>query len=139
MEITLIILAVLVGGLTFLMLRAWMRMKNIKETPESQKIKILTDQNFKNQIRSGVVLVDFWAAWCMPCKLMVPILNQIAEDPDNKAMIAKLNVDEQRRTAADYGIRNIPTSVIFKNGREVERIIGVKSVDQIRRQISKHL
>ncbi|MBN1200164.1 MAG: hypothetical protein JXA23_12485 [Bacteroidales bacterium] len=80
MEITYIILAILIAGIAFLMLRAYMRMKHIKATPESQNIKILTDQNFRNQIKSGVVLVDFWAAWCMPCKLMVPLRSFLKMD-----------------------------------------------------------
>ena len=138
MEATFIILGVLAIGIGFLVFRSYLRMKQIKSVPESGKIKTLTDQNFKNQIKSGLVLVDFWAAWCMPCKLMVPVLNELAEDPDNKAMIAKLNVDEQRSTASKFGIRSIPTSILFKNGKEIDRIVGVKSADQLRRAIGKH-
>ena len=138
MEATFIILGVLAVGMGFLVFRSYLRMKHIKSVTESNYIKILTDQNFKNQIKSGVVLVDFWAAWCMPCKLMVPALNELAEDPDNKAMIAKVNVDEQRSTASRFGIRSIPTSILFKNGKEVERMVGVKTADQLRKQINKY-
>lgn len=138
MEATFIILGVLAVGVGFLVFRSYLRMKNIKSMPESEKIKILTDQNFRNQIKNGLVLVDFWAAWCMPCRLMVPVLNELAEDPANTTTIAKLNVDEQRSTASKFGIRSIPTSILFKNGKEVERIVGVKSADQIRKVIAKH-
>ncbi len=139
MEATFIILGVLAVGMGFLVFRSYLRMKHIKSVPESNQIKILTDHNFKNQIKNGVVLVDFWAAWCMPCKLMAPALNELAEDPDNKAEIAKLNVDEQRATASKFGIRSIPTSILFKNGKEVDRLVGVKSADQLRRAIGKHV
>lgn len=139
MEATFIILGVLAVGVGFLVFRSYMRMKHIKSIPESEKIKILTDKNFQNQVKNGLVLVDFWAAWCMPCKLMVPALNELADDPDNLAAIAKLNVDEQRSIASKFGIRSIPTSILFKNGKEVERIVGVKSADQLRRVIGKHV
>ena len=138
MEVTFIILGILAVGMGVMVFRFFIRMKQIKSVHESEKIKKLTDQNFKNQIRNGLVLVDFWASWCMPCKLMVPVLNELAEDPDNKAMIAKLNVDEQRSTASKFGIRSIPTCVLFNNGKEVERIVGVKTADQLRRQINKY-
>lgn len=139
MEATFIILGVLAVGMGFLVFRSYLKMKQIKSVPESGKIEILTDQNFKNQIKTGLILVDFWAAWCMPCKLMVPALNELAEDPHNEAVIAKLNVDEQRSTASKFGIRSIPTSILFKNGKEVERIVGVKSADQLRRAIGRHV
>lgn len=138
MEATFIILCILAAGMGFLVFRSYLRMKHIKSVGESEKIKILTDQNFKNQTKSGLVLVDFWAAWCMPCKLMVPALNELAEDPDNKTVIAKLNVDEQRSTASKFGIRSIPTSILFRDGREIDRMVGVKSADQLRRVIAKH-
>jgi len=140
MEITLIVLAVVAAIVGFLVFRAYLRMKTIKSEPESSKIRILTDQNFNNQIKAGVVLVDFWAPWCMPCKLMVPVLNELVEDPDlQKAVIAKLNVDEARATASKFGIRSIPTSIIFKNGKEVERFVGVKPSTQLKNKLRKHL
>ena len=139
MEITLIILGVLFVGVGFLIFRAYRRMKNIKSIPESDQIKTLTDKNFNAQIKNGLVLVDFWAAWCMPCKLMIPVLNELAEEPENEVVIAKLNVDEARITATKFKVRSIPTCLLFKNGKEVERIVGVKSTDQISKQIKRHI
>jgi thioredoxin 1 len=111
------------------------RMKKKPAEPDSEKIKILTDKTFATQIKSGVTLVDFWAPWCMPCKMMIPVLNELAENSEHNATIAKLNVDENQQTAAKYGVRSIPTSIVFKNGKEVKRIVGVKPVDYLVKQI----
>ena len=83
------------------------------------------------------MLVDFWADWCMPCKMMAPILNEVAEATEGSATIYKLNVDEQQQVAAQYGIRSIPTMILFKDGKEVERIIGVKSKEAVIASINK--
>jgi thioredoxin 1 len=112
-------------------------MKLIKNIPDSAAIQILTDQNFQNKTRDGMVLVDFWAAWCTPCKLMVPVLNELAEETKGEVTIAKLNVDEQKATAAKYKIRSIPTMILFRYGKEIDRIVGVKSKDQLLKQIRK--
>ncbi|MBE0679295.1 MAG: thioredoxin [Bacteroidales bacterium] len=112
-------------------------MKNAPAVEESELIEHLTAQNFAHKTKSGVVLVDFWADWCMPCKMMAPILNDVAVATEDKAKVYKLNVDEQQQIAAKYGIRNIPTMILFKDGKEVERIIGVKPKDYIVSSIQK--
>ncbi|MRR21839.1 thioredoxin [bacterium] len=112
-------------------------MKNAPAVEDSELIEHLTAQNFAHKTKNGVVLVDFWAAWCMPCKMMAPILNEVAVDTEDSARIYKLNVDEQQQIAAQYGIRNIPTMILFKDGKEVERIIGVKPKDYIISSIQK--
>jgi thioredoxin 1 len=111
------------------------KMKKTPAGPDSEKIKILDDKNFASQTKSGVTLVDFWAPWCMPCKMMIPVLNELAENTEHTATIAKLNVDENQQTAAKYGVRSIPTSIIFKNGKEVDRIVGVKPIDYLLKHI----
>ena len=100
---------------------------------------VITKENFKSEVldAQGTVLVDFWADWCMPCKMMAPVLNDVAQATDGTASIYKLNVDEQQQVAARYGIRNIPTMILFKDGKEVERIIGVKPKDYIISSINK--
>lgn len=103
------------------------RMKSLPNTPASEKIRILTNKNFKNQIRSGLVMVDFWAPWCGPCKMIAPTLNEIAESESDRFTIAKVNVDQQQQLAQKFKIRNIPTMIMFYNGKEVQRFAGVKT------------
>ncbi|HKL22455.1 MAG TPA: thioredoxin [Tichowtungia sp.] len=92
----------------------------------SDKVKELTTDNFKDTIASGTVLVDFWAPWCGPCKMQGPILDKVAEQVGDKAVIAKVNVDEAAPVAAEYGVRSIPTLILFKDGEKVQDFIGVQ-------------
>ena len=133
----LIIAVVVIAVVAILIMRSYNKMKNAPAVAESELIEHLTAQNFAHKTKSGIVLVDFWADWCMPCKMMAPILNEVAEATDGTATIYKLNVDEQQQVAAKYGIRNIPTMILFKDGKEVERIIGVKPKDYIISSINK--
>jgi len=84
----------------------------------------LTDATFDEAIAEGVALVDFWAPWCGPCRMIAPIVEELAEEYDGKATIAKVNTDEEQMTAVKYGIRSIPTLIIFKDGKPVDQIIG---------------
>jgi thioredoxin 1 len=86
----------------------------------------LTDGTFNETIRSGVTLVDFWAPWCGPCQMQIPILGKVAEAIGDRATIAKLNVDEFPAPATEYGVRGIPTIILFKNGEEIQRFVGVQ-------------
>lgn len=136
MKILIIAIAV-IAVLAVLLMRSYNKMKNTPAVEDSELIEHLTAQNFANKTKSGVVLVDFWAAWCMPCKMMAPILNEVAVATEDQAKLYKLNVDEQQQIAAQYGIRNIPTMILFKDGKEVERIIGVKPKESIISSIQK--
>ncbi|HEX5045436.1 MAG TPA: thioredoxin [Candidatus Polarisedimenticolaceae bacterium] len=104
-------------------------------------ILTLTDDNFDDQIKkvSGPVLVDFWAAWCGPCKMIAPSLEQLAGEMAGRATVAKVNVDENGDVANRFGIRSIPTLMIFKEGRVVDQIVGALPKEQIRRMVEKHL
>jgi len=133
----LIIAIVVVAAVAFLFIRAWQKMKNTPVVEDSHLIEQLTEQNFNNKIKKGVVMVDFWADWCMPCKMMAPILNEVAEAAEGEAVIYKLNVDEQRQVAASYGIRNIPTIIVFREGKEVERLVGMKTKEVLLASIKK--
>ncbi len=133
----LIIALVVIAVLVMLFMRSYNKMKNAPAVAESELIEHLTAQNFAHKTKNGVVLVDFWADWCMPCKMMAPILNEVAEATDGTATIYKLNVDEQQQVAAQFGIRSIPTMILFKDGKEMERIIGVKSKEAVIASINK--
>jgi thioredoxin 1 len=85
------------------------------------------------------VLVDFWAAWCQPCKAIAASLTQIASDMAGRAVIAKVNVDESGDLSNRFGIRSIPTLMVFKDGRVVDQMVGAAPKEQIRRLIEKHL
>ena len=90
----------------------------------------LTNENFESIVSNGTVLVDFFAEWCGPCKMMSPIIDEIAEER-NDITVAKLNVDDAVEIATKFNVLSIPTLVIFKDGKEVSRIVGLQSKDKI--------
>lgn len=98
---------------------------------------VTTDQTFKDEIISypGPVLLDCWAPWCGPCRMIAPVLEQLAKEYAGRVKIAKLNVDENRVTASQYSIQSIPTMLLFKNGKELNRLVGALSKDEIERQL----
>ena len=113
------------------------KMKKTPVVEDNGKIKKLSDQNFEHQIKSGIMLVDFWATWCMPCKMMAPVLNDLSEELTGNASVGKLDVDQNRAASAKYGVRSIPTLVLFKNGKEINRFVGVKTKDFLLKEIQK--
>lgn len=139
MSTGLIIAITIVALFAVYMIYSFRRMKNMSAVPESEKIITLTDKNFQNQIKNGLVMVDFWAEWCMPCKVMGPVLNELAENSDFQAVVAKLNVDHYQSVSQQFGVRGIPTIILFKNGKEVDRIVGIKPKDFLIKQVNKHL
>jgi len=87
----------------------------------------LNAANFEDTIKEGVALVDFWAPWCGPCRMIAPVIDELAGDFDGKAKICKVNTDEEQDVAIKYGIRSIPTILFFKNGELVDQMIGASS------------
>jgi thioredoxin 1 len=137
MTTTLLVLGLLAALVAFVIIRTRKQMSQLKNVKESEKISILNDQNFASKTKSGVVLVDFWATWCMPCKMMVPVLNELAEESAGKFTIAKLDVDQAKATAARFKVRSIPTMIFFINGQEVHRVVGVKSKEYLLKEIER--
>jgi len=134
--VILIVIAVIAGAIIYLYLAA-RRIKNMPEMPESGNLVNLNPGNFQQQTRSGVALIDFWASWCMPCKMMAPILNEVADEIGDKAKICKVNVEDHQQLSSKFSVRNIPTLILLKNGKEVERFVGVKTKDFLIKQINK--
>lgn len=95
------------------------------------KVKDLTDSTFDTAVSTGVTLVDFWAPWCPPCKMQGPIVEKLADSYDGKALIAKVNVDEETQASTKYGVASIPTLVLMKDGKEVTRFVGLQQEQQL--------
>ncbi len=91
----------------------------------------LTKSEFEKVVMSGsgLVLVDFWAAWCGPCKMVAPIIDKLSEEYEGKVKVCKVNVDEESALASEFAVVSIPTIIIFKNGKPVEKVIGARSFD----------
>lgn len=102
-------------------------------------IKNVTDASFSAEVLQSEtpVLVDFWAPWCGPCRMIAPVLENIADKFDGRLTIAKMNTDENQNTAASYGIMAIPTLIIFKDGKEADRIIGVEPQERLEERLAK--
>lgn len=99
----------------------------------------ITDDTFKNEISNGLVLVDFWAPWCGPCKMIAPVLEEINEEMGDQVKIAKLNVDDNQVTTAEFGVMSIPTLLLFKDGEVVEKVIGFQPKENLVEVITNHL
>ncbi|MBI4264411.1 MAG: thioredoxin [Acidobacteria bacterium] len=105
----------------------------------SDKLKTLTDSNFDQETKNGVVLVDFWAEWCGPCRRLAPTVDALAAEYEGRATVAKLNVDENPNVPGRFMIRGIPTLLLFKNGQLAETLVGLAPKEEIARLIEKHL
>ena len=122
-----IIFGVFFAALVFTFYRRYKLVAAMSNAPVSDKLVILTDATFKKQVAKGVSLVDFWAEWCTPCKIQGPVVSEIAEEISDRAKICKLDVQHNQRTATELGIRNIPTIIIFKDGKPFKKFVGVKT------------
>jgi thioredoxin 1 len=108
---------------------------------ELNKLMELNDQNFKGEVEdfSGLALVDFFAVWCGPCRMMAPIMEELSEEYKNKVKIIKMDVDANPGTAQKYGIMSIPTIILFKGGKKIEELIGAQSKEYLQELINKNI
>jgi thioredoxin 1 len=134
MSTTLIVILAVLVVLVVLITVNYYRMKNAKPVANSKNIKVLNNKNFKAATKRGVVLIDFWAAWCGPCKIIAPTLNEIA-DTQEDFKVAKVNVDHHQQLAKKFKVMNIPTMLILKDGKEAGRIVGVKTKRAILKEV----
>jgi len=95
-------------------------------------IKHLTDENFSKEISKGVTVVDFHAEWCGPCRMLAPVLEQVAGAVKGKAVVAKVDIDSEQKTASQFQITSVPTLILFKDGKEVSRLVGLRNADAIK-------
>ncbi|HNW90364.1 MAG TPA: thioredoxin [Bacteroidales bacterium] len=108
-------------------------------TENAGGVIILTDNSFNEMIKKGVTLVDFWATWCRPCRIQAPILDEVSAEMKGKAVIGKLDVDQNPVISGKYFIQSIPTMLIFKDGKVVKTFVGVTSKEVIIAEINKAL
>jgi thioredoxin 1 len=99
----------------------------------------VSDQSFNNEVEGqGTVVVDFWAPWCGPCKMLAPILDELSTELGDSVKIAKLNVDENPETASRFGVMSIPTLIFFKDGQPVDKVVGLNSKESLKNIVAKH-
>lgn len=137
MKTVLIVLGAIVLGVIVL---RWIAMRKIKNTPmvdDHKNVITLTDKNFQQQTKNRVVLIDFWASWCAPCRMMAPVLNDVASELTGNAHVGKVNIEQYQSLAQRYKVRSIPTLILFKNGVEVNRFVGIKTKEFLLKEIGK--
>ena len=99
----------------------------------------LNKDNFEQNIANGVALVDFWAEWCGPCKMQLPIVEELSNELGEKAKVGKVNVDEQLELAQQFGIQSIPTLILFKDGKPVKKLVGLHSKEALYEEVNQVL
>ena len=115
-------------------------MAQMKKTPlvaDHEKVLTLTEQNFQQKTKGKLVLVDFWATWCAPCRMMAPVLNDVASELNGNSHVGKVDIQQYQSLANQFKVRSIPTLILLKNGKEVNRFVGIKSKDFLLKEMAK--
>ena len=101
----------------------------------SDAFKLLSEDNFNSEVGAGLTLVDFYADWCGPCRMLTPVLEEVAKDVNGKAVIAKIDIDKAQKTASTFQVTSIPTLILFREGKEVGRLVGLRDKETIKKFI----
>ena len=137
MQASLIVVGTLIVSLLIVRYLAMRKIKNTPLVADHPKVLTLSDQNFQQQMKGKLVLVDFWASWCAPCRMMAPVLNEVASELSGTARIGKIDVEKYQALSQRFKVRSIPTLILFKNGVEINRFVGIKSKDFLLKEIAK--
>ncbi len=137
MQTTLIVIGVFLSTIFIVRYVAMRKIKNTPMVADHEKVITLTDLNFQQQTKNKIILVDFWASWCAPCRIMAPVLNEVASELQGNARIGKIDIEKYQPMAQKFKVRSIPTLILFKNGIEIDRFVGIKSKDFLLKEISK--
>lgn len=98
----------------------------------AQELKKITEESFQEDIQQGIVLVDFYADWCGPCRMMTPVLEKLSKELQGTAVIAKLDIDQAQKIASQFKVTSVPTLILFKDGAEVGRLVGLRDADTVK-------
>lgn len=137
MQTIFIVLGVLIVAFIVLRFIAMAKIKNAPLVADHHKILTLTDKNFQQITKNKIVLVDFWASWCAPCRMMAPVLNEVSAELSGNSHVGKVDIQQYQSLAQKFKVRSIPTLVLFKNGTEINRFVGVKSKDYLLKEIAR--
>lgn len=139
MTFSMIVLAVMAVVFLFFLGLAKSSMAKTPMVADGEDIITITEDNFEEVVSNKTILVDFWAEWCAPCRLIAPILNELSEELSEGQAIGKINIENSPALAKRFNVRGIPTMIIFKNGVEVKRIVGVKTKSFLANEMKQQL